>query len=230
MVATIAPTIASSFSVVGVVENRVSRVADMLSPGGAGPVRSVNTPTICGRRLGSAKPLRSGAPPGSLSPTKLANVPACVEVMSMCSHCADATRSRGTDRMTTLRSVTSTRWALTTTNSALRLASLPCLGAVPSTTPPVGGISRTMPHGTVATKSTGVREISGDVTLLSWPFCGQFSIAVVCTTGSSGVAIDKTNPISPAIVATQRVSRRLRSSARSVAAVSVSFVTLMGGP
>ncbi len=82
-VATIAPMIASSFSVVGRVENRVSMVAETASPGGAGPVRSVNTPTICGRRLGSGKPLRSGAPDGSLSPTKLAKVPAWVEVTSM---------------------------------------------------------------------------------------------------------------------------------------------------
>ena len=58
MVDTIAPTIASSFRVVGVVENLVSMVAENFNPGGAGPVRSVNTPTICGRRLGSAKPPR----------------------------------------------------------------------------------------------------------------------------------------------------------------------------
>ena len=51
---------------------------------------------------------------------------------------------------------------------------------------------------------TGVSEISGAVTLLSWPLCGQFSVAVVCTTGSSGVATDSTKPIRPAIVATQR--------------------------
>ncbi len=113
------------------------------------------------------------------------------------------------DRITTLRSVTSTRCLLTTTNIALRLASLPCLGAVPSTIPPVGGIPRTTGHGTLACKSTGVSEINGAVTLLSWPCCGQFSCAVVCTTGSRGVAIDSTNPISPAMVATQRVTLTL---------------------
>ena len=89
MVATIASTIATSFSVVGVVENRVSMVADSRSPGGAGPVRSVNTPTIWGRRLGSGKPPLTGFPAESVNPTKVAKVPARVEVMSMCWHCAD---------------------------------------------------------------------------------------------------------------------------------------------
>ncbi|CKT68033.1 Uncharacterised protein [Mycobacterium tuberculosis] len=68
-------------------------------------------------------------------------------------------------------------------------------------------MARTTSHGTVAVKSTGVSEISGAVTLPSCPRCGQSSIAVVCTTGSSGVATDNTKPISPAMVATQRVPR-----------------------
>ena len=58
MVAAIASSMAASFSAVGRVVNRVSMVAETLRPAGAGPVRSVNTPTIPGRRLGSAKPLR----------------------------------------------------------------------------------------------------------------------------------------------------------------------------
>src|SRR5246127_3912608 len=123
--------------------------------------------------------------------------------------------------MTTLRSVTSTRWPLTTTNIALSAASLPFLGAVLSTTPPSGGRSRTTEHGTVAVTLTGVSEISGAVTLFNWPFCGQFSVAVVCTTGSSGVATDNTNPISPAIVATQRVTRTLSPAPPTI---------LTGGP
>src|ERR1700731_1467172 len=207
MVDRMAPTIASNFSVVGVVENRVSMVAQNRNPGGTGPVRSVNTPTLCGRRLGSAKPPDSGLPPGSVRPTKVAKVPARVEVISMRWQSGDSACSRGTLAITTLRSVTSTRWPLTTTNNALSAASLPFLGAVLSTTPPSGGRPRTTEHGTVAVTSTGVSEISGAVTLFNRPVCGQFSVAVVCTTGSSGVATDKTNPISPAIVATQRVTR-----------------------
>ena len=39
MVDRMAPTIASSFNVVGVVENRVSMVAENRNPGGAGPVK-----------------------------------------------------------------------------------------------------------------------------------------------------------------------------------------------
>ena len=80
---------------------------------------------------------------------------------------------------------------------------------------------------------TGVRVISGAVTLLSCPPCGQFSIAVVCTTGSSGVATDNTKPIRPAIVATQRVtftSRRNRVSALAVAGRSPRLNTFMAGP
>ena len=115
--------------------------------------------------------------------------------------------------------MTSTRLLLATTNNALSAASLPFLGAVLSTTPPSGGRPRTTEHGTVAVTSTGVSEISGAVTLFSWPFCGQFSVAVVCTTGSSGVATDRTKPISPAIVATQRVTRTSRPRAAVAARV-----------
>ena len=85
-----ASTIASNFSVVGVVENRVSMVAESFSPGGAGPLRSVNTPTIWGRRLGSWKPPPTGLPAGSVNPTKVAKVPARVDVISMRWHCGDA--------------------------------------------------------------------------------------------------------------------------------------------
>ena len=82
-VATIATTIAVSFKTVGLVENRVSITADSRNPGGAGPVMSVNTPTIAGRRFGSANPLRSGCPSVSVSPANVAKVPASDEVISM---------------------------------------------------------------------------------------------------------------------------------------------------
>ena len=65
------------------------------------------------------------------------------------------------------------------TNSEFSDASLPFCGARPSTRPPLGGIDRITSHGTVAVTDTGVSEISGAVTLLSWPPCGQFSVAVV---------------------------------------------------
>src|SRR3984957_12568241 len=177
MVDRMAPTIASSFNVVGVVENLVSMVAENFNPGGAGPVRSVNTPTICGRRLGSAKPPDWGLPAGSVNPTKVPKVPARVEVISMLEHPGapgpPSACSRDTLAITTLRSVTSTRLPLTTTNNALSAASLPFLGAVLSTTPPSGGRLRITAQGTLAVTSTGDREISGAVTLFSWPFCGQ---------------------------------------------------------
>jgi hypothetical protein len=95
----------------------------------------------------------------------------------------------------------STRWLVTLTNSEFRLACLPFAGASPSTRPPFGGMDRITSHGTVAVSDTGASEISGAVTLPSLPFCGQFSVAVVCTTGSSGVSTDSTKPISPATVA-----------------------------
>ena len=79
-----ASTIAASFKGVGLVENRVSMTADALSPGGAGPVRSVKMPTIVGRRFGSGKPVRCSLPvAGSVSPTKVAKVPASDDVISM---------------------------------------------------------------------------------------------------------------------------------------------------
>ena len=67
---------------------------------------------------------------------------------------------------------------------------MPFFGAVLSTTPPLGGRSRTTEHGTDALTSTGVSEISGAVTLFRWPFWGQFSVAVVCETGNNGVALN----------------------------------------
>jgi hypothetical protein len=82
-VAAIANSIAVSFKTVGLLVNRVSSSADTDSPGGAGPMRSVNTPTICGRRLGSAKPVSCSVPSGLVSPTNVANVPASDEVISM---------------------------------------------------------------------------------------------------------------------------------------------------
>ena len=91
-----ASSIAASLIAVGLVVNRVSMVADTLSPAGAGPVRSVNTPTTPGRRFGSLKPLRRYSEPccaessswsaGAVlggRPTKVANVPASVELISI---------------------------------------------------------------------------------------------------------------------------------------------------
>ena len=129
----------------------------------------------------------------------------------------ETTCARGTLATTTLRSMMSTRLAFTVTSSPCSAACLPSFGAVPSTRPPCGGSSRITLQGSVTETDTGACEISGDVTLDSTPLCGQFSVAVLCTTGSSGVAIDSTNPIRPAIVATQRAtltSRRI-SPARS---------------
>ena len=84
MVATMASTIAANFKTVGLVENRVSMTAEALSPGGAGPVRSVKMPTIEGRRFGSANPVCCSLPVvGSVRPTNVAKVPASDEVISM---------------------------------------------------------------------------------------------------------------------------------------------------
>jgi hypothetical protein len=89
------------------------------------------------------------------------------------------TWDRGTLATTTLRSVTSTRSAFTVTNSEFSEASLPFCGARPSTIPPLAGIDRMTSHGTVAVIDTGVKVISGAVTLVSCPPWGQFSVAVV---------------------------------------------------
>ena len=108
---------------------------------------------------------------------------------------------------------------MTFTNSALSAACLASFGAVPNTNPPAGGIDRTTSHGIVTFIVTGTWEMSGAVTLVSSPFCGQFSVAVVCTTGSSGVATDSTKPIRPAIVATQRAIRTSDATSRLRVAV-----------
>ena len=72
--------------------------------------------------------------------------------------------------------------------------------------------------------------MSGAVTLFNWPFCGQLSIAVVCTTGSSGVATDSRKPIIPAIVATQRVTRTSRSAVAVPPLACSSITRFMGVP
>ena len=218
-------------------------VAETFSPAGAGPVRSLNTPTIPGRRLGSLKPLRrseypvwaeSSCCPAACSvgvvgarPTKVANVPASEEVISRRWHAAVANWVRGTLAITTLRSVTSTRCEFNVTKREFREASRPFCGASPSTIPPCGGIPRSTSHGTVAVTDTGVSEINGAVTLFSCPFCGQFSVAVVCTTGSSGVSTARTNPTRPAMVATHRVT--VTSECESGARVA-SVCVVMGAP
>ncbi len=231
-VAAIASSIAASLSAVGLLENRVSMVAEKFRPAGAGPVRSVNTPTIAGRRFGSGNPLRISLPVvGSVNPTNVANVPDSSEVISIREH--PPIFERGTLAITTLRSVMSTRCVLTLTNSEFSAACLPFCGARPNTSPPWAGIVAIRSHGMVADSDTGACEISGAVTLLSWPPvpdvaapCGQFSVAVVCTTGSRGVSTDRTKPISPAIVATHRVTFTSWAASRALAA----SVCVMGVP
>ena len=115
-------------------------------------------------------------------------------------------RLRLTLAMTTLRTITSTRDAVTLTSIAFRAASRPWAGAVPRTRPPLAGIPASTGHGMDADSETGACAISGAVTLASRSCCGQFSVAVVWMTGSSGVATASTKPSSPAIVATQRAT------------------------
>ena len=146
----------------------------------------------------------------------MANVPASVEVISIRWHSGASTLSRGTLAITTLRSVMATCSESTVTNNEFRLASLAFCGARPSTIPPLAGIPRITSQGTVAFMDTGVSEISGAVTLLSSPFCGQFNVAVVCTTGSSGVITASTNPSRPAMVATQRVTFTSSADSRAL--------------
>src|SRR5581483_8647674 len=227
IVAAIATSIAVNFKTVGEVENRVSITAETESPGGAGPTRSVNTPTICGRMFGSAKPLRNCLPDPSVSPTNVANVPASDDVISIRWHAGETTCARDTLATTTLRSVMSTRWVLTLTNSACSAACLPSLGAVPRIIPPFGGIARTIEQGTVTDIVTGVCEIRGAVTFESWPCCGQFNVAVVCTTGSSGVATDSTNPMRPATVATHRAIRMSCRTASARPSSAVAKIAVM---
>ncbi|BBY06213.1 hypothetical protein MNVI_15310 [Mycobacterium noviomagense] len=99
---------------------------------------------------------------------------------------------------------------------------------MPKSIAPCGGIELTTAQGTVTVIATGVCEISGAVTLFSWPCCGQVNVAVVCTTGKSGVAIDSRNPSRPAIVATQRVTRTSRATVSgAVGSVWVSVMAVL---
>ncbi|SHW79277.1 Uncharacterised protein [Mycobacteroides abscessus subsp. abscessus] len=207
MVAAMPPNMAVYLMMVGRLRNRVSTVADTERPCGAAPFRSVKMPTTVGRRFGSANPVRSSLPSVPVSPTNVANVPFLSEMISMREQPGlPMAFSRGTLAITTLRSVMSTRLLDTLTSRPFSAACLPPLGTVPNTSPPDGGSVRSTSHGIVAFMVTGVCEISGAVTLPNWPCCGQFSCAVVCTTGSSGVSADSTKPIRPATIATHRVT------------------------
>ena len=127
----------------------------------------------------------------------------------------------------------STRVDVTLTNSALSAASLPLAGAVPNTRPPVGGMARMTSHGMVTSIDTGACEMSGAVTSASCPPCGQFRFAVVCTTGSSGVAADSRKASRPAMIATQRTVAMSRPGSRAGAGVASWFTDvslLMGVP
>jgi hypothetical protein len=62
-------------------------------------------------------------------------------------------------------------------------------------------------HGTSTFNSVATYPISGASTLLNVPFCGQFSWAVVWSTGSTGVAIARSAPSRPATTATRRAFR-----------------------
>ncbi len=110
--------------------------------------------------------------------------------------------------------MTSTRDRVTLTSIAFSAASRPFAGAVPSTSPPAAGMPRTTSQGIDADRRTGACEISGAVTFANCPCWGQFSVAVVWVTGSSGVATASTKPTRPATTATQRAI--LTSLARSL--------------
>ena len=102
-----------------------------------------------------------------------------------------ATRARSTLAITTLRSVHVHRAEVTLTNSALRAATCPWGGAVPRISPPAGGspADHLARHGDVH-RHWRLGDGRGAVTFERTPrpscFGGQLSVAVLCTTGSSG--------------------------------------------
>jgi hypothetical protein len=88
-----------------------------------------------------------------------------------------------------------------------------CFGTVDSSTerPRLSGPASPAAalQGTVMVRSVATYPISGASTLASTPFCGQLSSAVVCFTGSSGVAMASAAPSSPATTAIRRAVRWL---------------------
>ncbi|SIJ78586.1 Uncharacterised protein [Mycobacteroides abscessus subsp. abscessus] len=152
-------------------------------------------------------------------------MPLSDEVMTIRRQSGEATLVRGTLAMTTLRSVISSRSLVTRTKRLCSAASLPSGGAVPRMTAPSAGAELTTAHGTITVMSMGVWEISGAVTLLSRPCCGQSRVAVDTLTGSSGIETLSTNPSRPKTVAVQRAMFSLRAWA----AVSVTEFSVMAG-
>ncbi len=119
-----------SFSVVGRVENRVSMVAETASPGGAGPGQ-VGSPTSAGAGWGQGKPLqRRPTVPLSRRVGEGAGV-GRGDLDALTLQGRHLLAWHGQDHHVAVGDVHAL--GATTTNNACKLASLPCLGAVPST-------------------------------------------------------------------------------------------------
>ena len=198
-------------------------VAAKLNPGGAGPDRSVNTPTICGRKSYPPRSPRSGASGSSLSEAvpevtaestgpwvRPTNSPVTVSARAVNRSSRQAGLSTwligatttGVLRTTTTRSSLA-RWINRPRSTALGA----CLGTVDSNTVLVELSPAAALQGTVMVSSVGTYPISGAVTLSRTPFCGQFNSAVVCLTGRNGVRIANAVPSRPAMTATRRAVR-----------------------
>ena len=231
---TIASTIAASFKVVGVVENRVSMVGRQRQPRRRRP----------GQVGEHADDLRAQVRVG-----EAAALSACPSRIGQPDERGERARLRrgDLDALTLRRRHLVPRHARDhhvavgdvdalavdvdeqrVERGLLAVLRAPC----PAPRRPAAASTRITSHGTVTVIVTGACEISGAVTLFSWPFCGQFSVAVVCTTGSSGVATDSTKPIRPGDrrhparhVATSRSRGRGLPSARFVVRHAV-----MAGP
>ena len=143
-------------------------VADSDSPGGAGPVRSVNTPTIAGRRFGSAKPVRCSLPSSARSARRTwRTCRPSDDVISMRWHgrCHHPRPRHARDHHVAVGDVDALPGDVDeqrVERGLLAAWRAPC----PAPVPPVGGMARMTSHGTVAVIVTGAWEISGAVTFV----------------------------------------------------------------
>jgi hypothetical protein len=171
-----AVTIATNFSGVGEVVKRVSSVASRRRPSGVAPVRSENTPTICGRR--------SRSKTCSTSFLVLPVIAAVVCAGSDDTVTAQTPPSRpvtGALRRTVFRTVTSTRSPVTRADSAQRSGSAAPIGAVDTNAPPPDSAKSPMAEqGIVSSNSVGVYDTRGAVTAAIAPPSGHEMRASVC--------------------------------------------------
>ena len=159
-----APTaMASCLRAVGAVMNRVSMSTRADSPGWAGTFRSVKIPPTWGFFSEGSIPEAPGMPTNS-APAAPASAQACSTLQA-----PPATAGRGAAAATVSRNATTTRSLSARTNSPFLPASVPPVGRVETTKPPLAGRVAIAAHGMEMSSARGAPDTRGAVIWVTCP-------------------------------------------------------------